>query len=67
MTPLQQLKAIRKYLHQEKELLERYFNEITSELEKENLFIKHYENLDENLKQKCDEYFSPIFFLLLFQ
>lgn len=24
MTPLQQLKAIRKYLHQEKELLERY-------------------------------------------
>ncbi len=34
MTPLQQLKAIRKYLHQEKELLERYFNEITSELEK---------------------------------
>ncbi|HEG3797470.1 TPA: RNA degradosome polyphosphate kinase [Campylobacter jejuni] len=62
MTPLQQLKAIRKYLHQEKELLERYFNEITSGLEKENLFIKHYENLDENLKQKCDEYFfSNIF------
>lgn len=67
MTPLQQLKAIRKYLHQEKELLEHYFNEITSKLEKENLFIKHYENLDENLKQKCDEYFFPIFFLLLFQ
>lgn len=67
MTPLQQLKAIRKYLHQEKELLERYFNEITSELEKENLFIKHYENLDENLNKNVMSIFSPIFFLLLFQ
>ncbi|TKX31663.1 RNA degradosome polyphosphate kinase [Campylobacter aviculae] len=62
MTPLEQLKAIRKYLHEEKQLLERYFREITQDLEKENLFIKQYEHLDENLKQKCDEYFfSNIF------
>ncbi|MGJ0112923.1 RNA degradosome polyphosphate kinase [Campylobacter molothri] len=62
MTPLEQLKAIRKYLHEEKELLEEYFKEITQELEKENLFIKQYDHLDENLKQKCDEYFfSNIF------
>ncbi|MBZ7973216.1 MULTISPECIES: RNA degradosome polyphosphate kinase [Campylobacter] len=62
MTPLEQLKAIRKYLHEEKELLEEYFKEITQELEKENLFIKQYDHLNENLKQKCDEYFfSNIF------
>ncbi|MGH2267864.1 RNA degradosome polyphosphate kinase [Campylobacter taeniopygiae] len=62
MSPLEQLKAIRKYLHKEKELLEEYFKDITKELEKENLFIKQYDHLDENLKQKCDEYFfSNIF------
>ncbi|TKX30559.1 RNA degradosome polyphosphate kinase [Campylobacter estrildidarum] len=62
MSPLEQLKAIRKYLHEEKQLLECYLGEIIQELEKENLFIKQYENLDENLKQKCDEYFfSNIF------
>ncbi|MBZ7964155.1 MULTISPECIES: RNA degradosome polyphosphate kinase [Campylobacter] len=62
MSPLEQLKAIRKYLHEEKELLEEYFKEITKELEKENLFIKQYDHLDENLKQKCDEFFfSNIF------
>ncbi|EQA3434900.1 RNA degradosome polyphosphate kinase, partial [Campylobacter coli] len=62
MSPLQQLKAIRKYLHKEKDLLEHYFNEIISDLEKENLFIKNYENLDNNLKQKCDEYFFSTIF-----
>ncbi|TEY00528.1 RNA degradosome polyphosphate kinase [Campylobacter sp. US33a] len=62
MTPLTQLKEIRKYLSREKNLLETYFTQITKDLEKENLFIKHYEELDTNLKIKCDEYFfSHIF------
>ncbi|TKX28655.1 RNA degradosome polyphosphate kinase [Campylobacter sp. MIT 12-5580] len=62
MTPLMQLKEIRKYLHKEKPLLEKYFMQIRSELEKENLFIKPYEELDCELKEKCDEFFfSNIF------
>ncbi|MBK1971631.1 RNA degradosome polyphosphate kinase [Campylobacter sp. TTU-622] len=62
MTPLKQLKEIRKYLHQEQKLLEKYFIQITKELEKENLFIKSYEKLDKNLKAKCDEYFFSYIF-----
>ncbi|ARJ56875.1 RNA degradosome polyphosphate kinase [Campylobacter cuniculorum] len=62
MSPLMQLKEIRTYIHKEKELLESYFKRITAELAKENLFIKNYEELDEKLKLKCDEYFfSNIF------
>ncbi|TQR31866.1 RNA degradosome polyphosphate kinase [Campylobacter sp. MIT 99-7217] len=62
MTPLMQLKEIRKYLHKEKAKLEYYFKEVVHALEKENLFIRAYEKLDEGLKQKCNEYFfSHIF------
>lgn len=62
MTPLAQLKAIRNYLHEEKYVVEQYFNKITQELEKENLFIRSYEELDEDLKQQCNEhFFSHIF------
>lgn len=62
MTPLMQLKEIRKYLHKEKELLEKYFQQILKELEKEKLFIKSYNELSQELKDKCDEFFfSNIF------
>ncbi|AJC92798.1 polyphosphate kinase [Campylobacter subantarcticus LMG 24377] len=62
MTPLAQLKAIRNYLHEEKYVVEQYFTKITQELEKENLFIRSYEKLDEDLKQQCNEhFFSNIF------
>ncbi|TXE83528.1 RNA degradosome polyphosphate kinase [Campylobacter peloridis] len=62
MTPLAQLKAIRNYLHEEKYVVEQYFTKITQELEKENLFIRSYEELDEDLKQQCNEhFFSHIF------
>ena len=57
MTPLAQLKEIRKYLHNEKEILEKYFIQVTKELEKENLYIKDYNKLDRSLKNKCNEYF----------
>ncbi|EAJ6140485.1 RNA degradosome polyphosphate kinase [Campylobacter lari] len=62
MTPLAQLKAIRNYLHEEKYVVEQYFTKITQDLEKENLFIRLYEELDEDLKQECNEhFFSNIF------
>ncbi|EAJ6135712.1 RNA degradosome polyphosphate kinase [Campylobacter lari] len=62
MTPLAQLKAIRNYLHEEKYVVEQYFTKITHDLEKENLFIRLYEELDEDLKQECNEhFFSNIF------
>ncbi|AKJ53753.1 polyphosphate kinase [Campylobacter lari] len=62
MTPLAQLKAIRNYLHEEKYVVEQYFTKITQDLEKENLFIRSYEELDEDLKQQCNEhFFSNIF------
>ncbi|EPE3793434.1 RNA degradosome polyphosphate kinase [Campylobacter lari] len=62
MTPLTQLKAIRNYLHEEKYVVEQYFTKITQDLEKENLFIRLYEELDEDLKQQCNEhFFSNIF------
>ncbi|EAH7585265.1 RNA degradosome polyphosphate kinase [Campylobacter lari] len=62
MTPLAQLKAIRNYLHEEKYVVEQYFTKITQDLEKENLFIRLYEELDEDLKQECnDHFFSNIF------
>ncbi|MFG5142259.1 RNA degradosome polyphosphate kinase, partial [Campylobacter lari] len=62
MTPLTQLKAIRNYLHEEKYVVEQYFTKITQDLEKENLFIRSYEELDEDLKQQCnDHFFSNIF------
>ncbi|WP_291949452.1 RNA degradosome polyphosphate kinase [Campylobacter sp.] len=62
MTPLAQLKAVRNYLHEEKYVLERYFSKILLELEKENLFIRSYEDLDEDMKQQCnDHFFSNIF------
>lgn len=57
MTPLNQLKEIRSYIRKEKPLLEEYFNEILANLKKENLHISSYDEVDEALKQKCDEFF----------
>ncbi len=62
MTPLKQLEEIRAYIHKEKAVFETYFQQIIAGLAKENLFIKNYDELDANLKAKCDEYFfSNIF------
>ncbi|MGH1600613.1 RNA degradosome polyphosphate kinase [Campylobacter majalis] len=57
MSPLDQLKAIRKYLQNEKITLENHYKNIKQGLEKEGLFIKNYDELSGALKQKCDEYF----------
>ncbi len=65
MSPLMQLKEIRAYVHKEKALLEDYFRQITAELAKEKLFIKNYEDLDANLRAKCDEYFFSNVFAVI--
>ncbi|MBE2983922.1 RNA degradosome polyphosphate kinase [Campylobacter sp. RM9344] len=57
MSPLDQLREIRKYLQNEHKIVEAHYNDVKNSLAKENLFIKNYEELDEGLKQKCDTYF----------
>ena len=57
MTPLEQLKAIREYLHEEKKDLEATFFEIIEALAKEGLHLKEYHELDHETKKQIDEYF----------
>ncbi|WP_281951450.1 RNA degradosome polyphosphate kinase [Nitrosophilus kaiyonis] len=57
MSPLSQLKAIRAYLHNEKEIVEKTFFEIIEQLNKEGLYIKNYKDLDNNTKKEIDKYF----------
>jgi polyphosphate kinase len=58
MTPLEQLNAIRNYLHKEKEVVEKTFFEIIEALEKEGLYIKNYNELDKKTKDIINEYFQ---------
>ena len=57
MTPLDQLREIRNYLSNEKEILQDTYHEIVNKLKDENLFINNYNDLDEDLKDKADEFF----------
>ncbi|ASM38906.1 polyphosphate kinase [Campylobacter sputorum bv. paraureolyticus LMG 11764] len=57
MAPIDQLREIREYLKNEKITLENHYKNITKELSKNGLFIKNYDELNANLKQKADEYF----------
>ncbi len=57
LTPLQQLREIRKYLHQEKEVVEYTLINIFKELEKENTFVKEYQDVTVKEKRELDEYF----------
>ena len=57
MSPLDQLKAIRKYLQDEQKVLERHYENAKLGLARQNLFIKNYDELEDALKAKCDEYF----------
>ena len=58
MTPLDQLRAIRSYISLEKEIVQETYHEIVDSLENENLFIKNYEFLSDELKKKADEFFE---------
>ncbi len=57
MTPLEQLREIRKYILQEKSLLESSYKNIIEKLKSEGLHIRNYENLEQNLKKEVDSYF----------
>ncbi|NLK66154.1 MAG: RNA degradosome polyphosphate kinase [Campylobacteraceae bacterium] len=57
MTPLDQLREIRAYLHNEKKDLEFYLKETIAKLADEGLYIKNYDDLDLELRDKADEYF----------
>jgi polyphosphate kinase len=55
--PLDQLREIRRYLAEEKEVLEASYHAIVKGLEQENLLIRFYNELDESYKIKADEFF----------
>lgn len=56
-TPLDQLREIRTYLSNEKNIVQESYEAIVEELKKENLFIDDYVNLSPDLVALCDEYF----------
>lgn len=57
MTPLDQLRKIREYLHSEKNSLEIYYKQTIEALANEGFYIKNYDDLNDELRQKADEYF----------
>jgi len=57
LTPLQQLRDIRSYLHKEKETVEHSYKEIVAELEKKDFLIKDYNDVKDEFKKSADEYF----------
>ena len=57
MTPYAQLKKIRSYLSSEKEILQDTYHEIVNGLAENNLFIQNYNDLDDELKERADEFF----------
>nr|WP_267525123.1 RNA degradosome polyphosphate kinase [Campylobacter sp. MG1] len=57
ISPLEQLNAIREYLHHEKETLENYYFSIMKELENAKVYLKNYNELTRNQRGKAKEYF----------
>ena len=57
LTPLQQLREIRKYLHQEQQVLEHCLSGILSSIEKEGILVKSYDEVNKNQKNKLDRFF----------
>ncbi|MDR1460923.1 MAG: RNA degradosome polyphosphate kinase [Campylobacteraceae bacterium] len=56
-TTMEQLREIREYVTNEKDILEESYNDITDELAKENLFITKYSEADKEIQIKADEFF----------
>ena len=57
LTPLQQLREIRKYLHQEQQVVEYCMNGILKKLEVEGISIKLYSEVTQNQKSHLNRYF----------
>ena len=58
LTPLQQLKEIRTYLHQEQQVIEYCMDGILSKLKDEGVYIKSYDEANQNEKNKLNRYFD---------
>ena len=58
LTPLQQLREIRNYLHREQQVVEHCRNEIFKKLEHEGIFVKTYEELSNQEKHQVNLYFQ---------
>ncbi len=57
LTPLQQLREIRVYLHQEQQVVEYCMNGILKKLETEGISVKLYSEVNQNQKQYLNRYF----------
>ena len=57
LTPLQQLREIRKYLHQEQQVLEHCLGGILKKLELEGMSVKLYEEVNQNEKNQLKRFF----------
>ena len=58
LTPLQQLKEIRNYLHQEQQVVEHCRSEILKLLEPEGIHVKSYEEVNQTQKNYLNKYFN---------
>ena len=58
LTPLQQLREIRSYLHQEQQVIEHCLGGILKKLEDEGIFIKSYKEVSQSEKSTLKRYFN---------
>ncbi|MFT5659995.1 MAG: polyphosphate kinase [Sulfurimonas sp.] len=58
LTPLQQLQEVRKYLHQEQQVVEHCMSGILKNLEEHGLFIKTYDQVNQSEKNTLNRYFK---------
>ena len=58
LTPLQQLREIREYLHQEQQVVEHCRSEIFKKLEPHGVSVKTYDEVNNHDKHKLNQYFN---------
>ncbi len=58
LTPMQQLREIRKYLHQELQVVEYTLSEIFKKLEKEGIFVRSFKEVNQQQKYQLNRYFT---------
>ena len=58
LTPMQQLREIRKYLHQEQQVVEHCMNGVLRKLEDEGMSIKSFKDVNQNEKNQLNRFFN---------
>lgn len=58
LTPLQQLREIRRYIHQEQQVVEHCMKDILKKLEHEGITIKSHHDTNQNEKNQLKKYFK---------